>query len=81
MRWLLFVLTALAFMLCFTRHSPGAWGLWLLLGLIGIVATTLAFAQARIAGNSRSDSLSEYDLRRLREGKEPLNHDRSTSQR
>jgi hypothetical protein len=66
--------------LCFTRHGAGAWGFWLLVGLIGIVATTLAFAQARIAGNARSDSLSEYDLRRLREGRQPLDHDRSTSE-
>ena len=81
MRWLLLVLTVFAFMLCFTRHSAGAWGFWMLVGVIGIVATTLAFAQARIAGSSRGDSLSEYDLKRLREGNDPLNHDRSTSER
>jgi hypothetical protein len=81
MRWLLLVLTVFAFTLCFTRHSTGAWGFWLLIGVIGIVATTLAFAQARIAGNARNDSLSEYDLKRLREGKDPLNHSRSTSER
>jgi hypothetical protein len=81
MRWLLLVLTVFAFMLCFTRHSAGAWGFWMLVGVIGIVASTLAFAQARIAGNSRGDSLSEYDLKRLREGSNPLNHDRSTSER
>jgi hypothetical protein len=80
MRWLLLISTVIAFALCFTRHSPGAWGFWLLVGVIGIVATTLAFAQARIAGNSRSDSLSEYDLRQLRKGKQPINHDRSTSE-
>jgi len=81
MRWLLLVLTVFAFVLCFTRHSAGAWGFWLLVGVIGIVATTLAFAQARIADNSRGDSLSEYDLKRLREGNDPLNHGRSTSER
>jgi len=81
MRWLLFVLTLFAFVLCFTRHSAGAWGFWLLVGVIGIVATTLAFAQARIAGNSRGDSLSEYDLKRLHESNAPLNQDRPTSER
>ena len=81
MRWLLLALTVFAFMLCLTRRSAGAWGFWLLVGVIGLVATTLAFAKARIAGNARSDSLSEYDLKRLREGKNPLNHDRSTSER
>ena len=79
MRWLLLVLTLFAFVLCFTRHSAGAWGFWLLVDFIGIIATTLAFVQARIAGSSRGDSLSEYDLRRLREGKDPLGHDRDRS--
>ncbi|MEO8997920.1 MAG: hypothetical protein ABI227_05105 [Rhodanobacter sp.] len=80
MRWLLLVLTVFAFLLCFTRHSAGAWGFWLLVGEIGIVASTLAFAQARIAGSSRGESLSEYDLKRLRAGSDPLNHNRSTSE-
>ena len=77
MRWLLLVCTLFAFVLCFTRQGAGAWGFWLLLGLVGIFATTLAFVQARIAGNARGESLSEYDLKRLREGKDPLGHDRS----
>lgn len=81
MRWLLLTLTVLAWGLCFTRHGSGALAWWLFVGLIGTFATTLAFAQARIAGNARSESLSEYDLRRLREGKPPLDHDRSTSDR
>jgi hypothetical protein len=76
MRWLLLVLTVFAFVLCFTRHGAGAWGFWMLVGLIGIFATTLAFVQARIAGSARDDSLSEYDLKRLREGKDPLKHER-----
>ena len=80
MRWLLLVLTVFAFLLCFTRHSAGAWGFWLLVGVIGIVASTLAFTQARIAESSRGDSLSAYDLKRLREGNDPLNHNRSTSE-
>ena len=81
MRWLFFVLTLFAFVLCFTRHSAGAWGFWLLVGFGGGVATTLAFAQSRIAGSSRGDSLSEYDLMRLREGKDPLGHEQDRSTR
>ncbi|MGY3040861.1 hypothetical protein ACVWWQ_002492 [Rhodanobacter sp. TND4EL1] len=77
MRWLLLVSTLFAWVLCFTRHSPGAWGFWMLVALIGVFATTLAFVQARIAGNARDESLSEYDLRRLREGKPPLKHERT----
>ena len=76
MRWLLLVCTVFAFVLCFTRHGDGAWGFWLLVGLLGVFATALAFVQARIAGSARGDSLSEYDLKRLREGKDPLKHDR-----
>lgn len=72
MRWLLLTGTVLAFVLCFTRHSGGAMGLWLLVGLVGLLATGLAFAQARIASNARGESLSAYELQRLREGKPPL---------
>lgn len=72
MRWFLLAATVLALVLCFTRHGGGAMALWLLLALVGAIATVLAFAQARIAGSSREESLSEYDLKRLREGKPPL---------
>jgi hypothetical protein len=72
MRWLMLTGTVLAFLLCFTRHSGGAMLIWLLLGLVGLLATALAFAQARIAFRARDESLSAYDLQRLREGKPPL---------
>ncbi|HET6431635.1 hypothetical protein [Dyella sp.] len=72
MRWLMLTGTVLAFLLCFTRHSGGAMLIWLLLGLVGLLATALAFAQARIASRARDESLSPYDLQRLREGKPPL---------
>lgn len=72
MRWFLLALTVFAFLICFTRHGAGAWGFWLLLGLIGIFATALAFVQSRIGDSARTDSLSEYDMQRLREGKPPL---------
>jgi hypothetical protein len=72
MRWLLLLMTLLAVVLCFTRHSGGAMGWWLLVSIVGAFATALAFAQARIAGSARAESLSTYDLQRLREGKDPL---------
>ncbi len=75
MRWLLLVSTVPAFMLCFTRHSAGVWGFWMLVGLVGIFATALAFVQARIAGNARGDSLSGYDVKRLREDEPPPRYD------
>ncbi|MBB6240690.1 MULTISPECIES: hypothetical protein [unclassified Rhodanobacter] len=75
MRWLMLMVTLLAVVLCFTRHTGGAMGWWLFISVIGAFATALAFAQARISGNARSESLSEYDLKRLREGKNPLGRD------
>jgi hypothetical protein len=72
MRWLLLALTVVSLLICFTRHSAGSWGFWLLLGLIGVFATALAFVQSRISDNARVESLSSYDLQRLREGKPPL---------
>ena len=77
MRWLLLTLTLFAILLCFTRHGAGAMAWWLFVTLVCTLATTLAFAQARIAGNARSDSLSEYELRQLREGKDHHNHSTS----
>lgn len=51
------------------------------IAIIATFATALTLAQARIAGSSHGDSLSEYELKRLREGKPPFNHNRSTSKR
>jgi hypothetical protein len=51
------------------------------IAIIATFATALTLAQSRIAGSSHGDSLSEYELKRLREGKPPFNHNRSTSKR
>jgi hypothetical protein len=75
MRWLILLMTLVAMLLCFTRHSGGAMAWWLFVGLIGVFGTALAFAQAKIDGNARSQSLSEFDLKRLREGGNPLDRD------
>jgi hypothetical protein len=71
MRWLLLVLTLSACVLCVTRHSPGAMAWWLVISVIGAIATALAFVQFRINGSSRGDQLSEYELRLLRECNDP----------
>jgi len=77
MRWILLIATLFALVICFTRHTGGAMGAWLMLSLLGIFATVLAFVQARISASSRDDGmLSEYDLQQLRAGKEPLKHQR-----
>ncbi|HEY9133296.1 MAG TPA: hypothetical protein VIM98_16190 [Dyella sp.] len=77
MRWILLTATVFALVLCFTRHGAGAMALWLVLGIVGLIATVLAFAQERIGAHARDDStLSEYDLQQLRAGKQPLKHQR-----
>ncbi|HEY0197845.1 MAG TPA: hypothetical protein VGC19_04785 [Rhodanobacter sp.] len=80
MRWLLLILTLFALLLAFTRHTGGAMAWWLFAGMAGAIVTGLAFAQARIAAGSREQTLSEYDLMRLREGN-GLDHNRFTSER
>ena len=72
MRWLLLIGTLLSLSVSFTRHSGGAMGLWLLLGVVGAFVTVFAFADAKISANARVETLSEYDLQRLREGKQPF---------
>ena len=52
-------------------------GAWLMISVLSIFATVLAFVQARISASSRDDgALSEYDLQQLRAGKKPLKHQR-----
>ena len=70
MRWLLLLATLLSWVLCFTRHGPGAMGLWLLVGIVGAVATALAFAQARIEANAQPDLRIEL-MRHLPEQNKP----------
>lgn len=69
MRWLWLLATVLSWVLCFTRHGPGAMAFWLLLGLVGAIATALAFAQARIEAQSQPDPVVE--LMRERRSSKP----------
>jgi hypothetical protein len=59
MRWFWLLATLLSWVLCFTRHGAGALGFWLLLGLVGAIGTTLAFAQARIEANAQPEPIIE----------------------
>ena len=77
MRWILLAATLFALAICFTRHSGGAMGAWLMISVLSIFATVLAFVQTRISASSRDDgALSDYDLQQLRAGKKPLKHQR-----
>jgi hypothetical protein len=64
MRWLLLLVTLLSWVLCLTRHSPGALGFWLFVCMICAIATALGFAQARIEANARPETM--LDLGNLR---------------
>jgi hypothetical protein len=66
-RWLWLLATLLSWVLCFTRHGPGAMALWLLFGMIGAIATALAFAQARIEANAQPELPLEPLRKQLRD--------------
>jgi hypothetical protein len=55
MRWFWLLATLLSWLLCFTRHGPGAMALWLFVGIVGAIATVLAFAQARIDAHAQPE--------------------------
>jgi hypothetical protein len=70
MRWLWLIATLLSWGLCFTRHGAGAMMFWLLLGIFGAIATTLAFAQARIEANVQPELTIEL-MRRSHDSNKP----------
>jgi hypothetical protein len=57
MRWLWLFATLASWVLCVTRHGPGAMALWLFAGIAGAFVTALAFAQARIEANARPEAM------------------------
>lgn len=71
MRWLLLLATLAAWALCFTRHSPGAMGFWLFVGIFGAIATVLGFVQARIEANARPETMLDLTHLRKRHGEPP----------
>ncbi|GLQ88442.1 hypothetical protein [Dyella flagellata] len=71
MRWLLLGATLLSWVLCFTRHSPGAMAFWLFAGIAGAIANVLGFAQARIEANARPESMLDLTLIRKQHDKPP----------
>ena len=67
MRWIIAAFTALMFLVCFVTKSTGVLATCMFLGLAGIVATGLAFAQERIEGNAKPEMLNAYELKKLRD--------------
>ncbi len=71
MRWFLLLGTCVAVVLCCTRHGPGAMAFWLMVGIVGAIATVLAFAQARISANSQTELVPDVLLQQLGKNKPP----------
>ncbi|RUL75368.1 hypothetical protein [Dyella choica] len=71
MRWLLLFATLLSWVLCFTRHGPGAMACWLFAGIAGAIATVLGFAQARIKANARPETMLDVTAMRKQRDKPP----------
>jgi hypothetical protein len=71
MRWWLLSLTLLSWVLCFTRHSPGAMAFWLFAGIVGAIATAFGFAQVRIEANARPENMIDLAELRKRQGPPP----------
>jgi alpha-D-ribose 1-methylphosphonate 5-triphosphate synthase subunit PhnG len=66
MRWLIVAFTVLMILIGIRTHSPGLMGFCIVAGLAGLVATALAFADARIQEQARSQTLNSYELAKLR---------------
>jgi hypothetical protein len=71
MRWLIAAFTLLLFLIGIRTHSPGWMAFCIVGGLIGLVATALAFADARINDNARAETLNAYELGKLRNEVKP----------
>lgn len=68
MRWVLLVIATFGFGLGFSAKTPGVMGIGLLIGFVGLFASLLLFAAARIAANSQPDSalLTDKEISLLR---------------
>jgi hypothetical protein len=78
MRWILLAATLLSWWLCFTRHGPGAMAIWLFFGIVGVIATALAFAQARIGAQAQPEL--HPDLIREQANREATDRAKSSKQ-
>jgi hypothetical protein len=68
MRWVFLLVAMFGFAVVFSAKTPGALGLGLLLGLVGLFGALLGFAAARIASSAQSEValLTDKDINALR---------------
>ncbi|MBB6184805.1 hypothetical protein [Oleiagrimonas soli] len=66
-RWILLLLTLSSILLVILTSSPS----WMTVGiagaLFGLVATVLAFAQARIGASARGEELNDFEIQQLQQ--------------
>lgn len=59
MRSLMLIATLLSWIVCFTSDSANIMAMGLFFGIVGMIATTLAFAQAHIDAQARPEATIE----------------------
>jgi hypothetical protein len=68
MRWVWLLIAMFGFAVVFSAKTPGALGLGLVVGLVGLFGALLGFAAARIASSAQSEValLTDKDINALR---------------
>ena len=68
MRWVFLLVAMFGFAVVFSAKTPGALGLGLIVGLVGLFGALLGFAAARIASSAQSEValLTDKDINALR---------------
>ena len=68
MRWVFLLGGMFGFAVAFSAKTPGALGIGLVVGFVGLFAALLGFAAARIAASAQSDAalLTDKDINALR---------------
>jgi len=68
MRWVFLLIGMFGFAVVFSAKTPGALGLGLVVGFIGLFAALLGFAAVRIASSAQPDAalLTDKDITALR---------------
>ncbi|HET6632623.1 MAG TPA: hypothetical protein VFG73_07950 [Rhodanobacteraceae bacterium] len=67
MRWLLALVALIGYIFAWRADSPGLLGLGLAIGVLFTFAAVLAFAQLRITGSAREETLTTAQMEALKQ--------------